>query len=150
MMATPASPSGLTWRATVEGALGTLDSAARRHEAMLESLGENSARVETVVRGMAGAGVAELQRVVDDARAAFTEERAIAGGAFEEVDRRLLPMASAVEACSAGQTDLAHRLELANVTALGHVELGRRTDEQAAGSANLLGRVTALETRPPP
>ena len=35
---------------------------------MLGNLSESSARVEEVVRGLAGAGVAELQRVVDDAR----------------------------------------------------------------------------------
>ena len=111
---------------------------------------------------MVNSGVAELQRVVDDARAAFAEERAIAGGAFVEVDRRLLALASAVEACSTGQADLSNRLaelasvtsnrlaELASVTAQGYVELGRRTDELAAGSVNLLGRVAALETRPPP
>ena len=93
----------------------------------------------------AGAGA----RVVDDARGAFAEERAIAVGAFEEVDRRLLSLASAVEACSAGQAGLANRLaELANVTAQGHVELGRRTDELAAllplvrgGAAMLLRQV---------
>ena len=158
----PSSPSGLSWRANVEQSLVALDVAANRHEAMLEALAASSSRVEGLVGAMVNSGVAELQRVVDDARAAFAEERAIAGGAFEEVDRRLLALASAVEACSAGQADLSNRLaelasvtsnrlaELASVTAQGYVELGRRTDELAAGSVNLLGRVAALETRPPP